>query len=129
MTTTELKEYAQLAQATYAYFNSSHYRNSETLSAQIQQKSGNDKGANFAERQAELFTSRYELLHQSDNNDSSGFSAALFRDKQSGRLIVSFRGTEPFGMELANDLLVTDSRIALDGYASPQASQTFRYGK
>ena len=130
LNTTELKEYAQLTQATYAYFFPSDYRNSEGLKNQIRKISGSDeKGANFTEAEAELFTARYELLHQSDSNDSSGFSAALFRDKQSGRLIVSFRGTEPFGMELLNDLLFADSRIGIDGYASPQAIQTFRYVK
>ena len=130
LNTTLLKEYAQLTQATYAYFTSAQYRNGIGLQSKLQNESGDPGyGANFTEKEAELFTARYELLHQSDNSESSGFSAALFRDRTSGRLIVSFRGTEPFGMELMNDLLITDSRIGLDGYASPQAIQTFRYVK
>jgi Ca2+-binding RTX toxin-like protein len=131
LNTTQLKEYAQLTQATYAYFTSSQYLNGQALKNQIVKLSGSEqKGANFTAQEAELFTSRYELLHQSaDTSDAAGFSASLFRDKQNGRLIVSFRGTEPFGMQLVHDLLVADSRIGLDGYASPQAIQCFRYVK
>lgn len=96
----------------------------------IKKESGsNSLGANFTDKEAELFAARYELLHQSSNADSSGFSASLFRDKSSGRLIVSFRGTEPFGSQIFKDLVMADLRIGADGYASPQAIAMCRYIK
>lgn len=91
--TTQLKEYAQLTQATYAYFPvwdraAFPALDSLQLSTQIQLESGGEtKGANFTEEEAKLFVARYELLNQSDNSDPTGFSAALFRDKDTGRLI------------------------------------------
>ncbi|MBK9446196.1 MAG: putative Ig domain-containing protein [Betaproteobacteria bacterium] len=128
--TTQLKEYAQLTQATYAYFATLDYQNSGGLKAQLIKESGSaTKGANFTDKEATLFTERYELLNQSDNADPSGFSGALFRDMDTGRLILSFRGTEPFGIQIVNDLLVADARIGVDGYASPQAISLYRYIK
>jgi Ca2+-binding RTX toxin-like protein len=132
LNTTQLKEYAQLTQATYAYFTASDYQNSGGLKAQLIKESGSaTKGANFTDKEAALFTERYELLdqYQSDSLDFSGFSGALFRDKDTGRLILSCRGTEPMGLQLAYDLLSADARIGLDGYASPQAIPLYRYIK
>ena len=45
---TQLKEYAQLTQATYAYFSSSQYLNRQALKNQIMNLSGSEGlGANF----------------------------------------------------------------------------------
>ena len=127
---TQLKEYAQLTQATYAYFSAFDYKNSDGLKGKIVQESGDPSlGANFTVEEANLFADRYELLHQSDNADPDGFSASLFRDKSTGRLVLSFRGTEPFGAQIVKDLFMADLRIGTDGYASPQAIAMYRYIK
>ena len=120
-----IKECAQITQAAYAYFDTTTYKNDlkfvDRLSATSSNKKPEDFGADFTKKEAEIFSNLYELLHQSDNASPDGFNASLFRDKASGNLILGFRGTEPFGDQLTKDLFITDLRIGVDGYASPQA--------
>lgn len=120
-----LKEYAQISQAAYGRLAPSMYGNSGALASQLATRS-DDGGANFTDKEAKLFTARFELLYQSlDTSDSNGFSAAVFRDKSSGKIVVSFRGTQP--TEVVD--LLTDLRIGLDGYASTQTIPLYRYLK
>ena len=129
MNTTQLKEYAQLAQASYGYFDAATFAgNGGNDPALIEKLRASGKG-DFTEREATVFTSRYRLLHQfRDTSDSNGFSASLFQDKQSGQLVFSIRGTE-IPLDVGLDLLVTDLRIGVDGYASPQVITLYRYFK
>ncbi len=88
-----------------------------------------NKASAFCDTEATDLTARYEILHQyADNPDSNGFSATLFRDKATGHLVLGFRGTE-FDNDPTRDLLYTDLRIGIDGYASPQAIAEYRYIK
>ena len=129
MNTTQLKEFAQLAQAAYAYFDLADFAgnggNDGALKREITNK---DTGA-FSEREATDFSSRFILLHQfRETSVSNGFSASLFQDKQSGQLVFSIRGTE-IPLDITRDLFVTDLRIGIDGYASPQVLSLYRYFK
>ena len=131
LTARQLKEFSQLSQAAYAHFDTNDfvYFGGTPGSALKNLKETPNSASAFTDSEAADFTARYEILDQSeDNADSNGFSATLFRDKQSGQLILSFRGTE-FDNDRLRDLILTDLRIGIDGFASPQAIAEYRYIK
>lgn len=130
MNTSELKEFAQLAQAAYAHFASADFVANDPGQESVIKKLQSAPNAAFPESQAKMLTGRYEVVHQfTDGGLNGGFSATVFRDKSDpNRLILSFRGTE-FNGDIGRDLLITDLRIGLDGYASPQAVPMYRYIK
>lgn len=128
-TTTELKEFAQLAQASYSTLNLSTIYRDDGQTIKALQESRN--GA-FAENQAVDFTNRFEVLNQFRDESTlanGGFSATLFKDKSNAnRLVLSFAGTE-FETDALRDGLVTDAQIGIVGYAKPQALALYRYVK
>ena len=112
-----LKDYAELAQASYFYFDLESYilQENETIitlnelvslsyNGKIvgkKEKVGQEysfigKGelnGEFGEIQAQNFAKRYTIkFHQP--NTFSGFSATLFYDKEKDKFIIGFRGTE-----------------------------------
>ncbi|XAK45914.1 Mbeg1-like protein [Campylobacter coli] len=113
----KLRDYAELAQASYFYFDLKGYilQENETIVAlnELVSLSYNGKIAGkkekvgqeysfigkgelngeFGELQARNFSQRYEIkFHQP--NALSGFSATLFYDKEKDKFVVGFRGTE-----------------------------------
>ncbi|OOY01580.1 hypothetical protein BOQ02_04890 [Campylobacter coli] len=113
----KLRDYAELAQASYFYFDLKGYilQENETIVilnelvslsyngkiAGKKEKVGQEysfigKGelnGEFGELQARNFSQRYEIkFHQP--NTLSGFSATLFYDKEKDKFVVGFRGTE-----------------------------------
>jgi hypothetical protein len=124
-----LKEYSQLAQAAYANFDRSDYVAFGGGTNGLEGKLIGDEGQ-FTVSEAKEFSSRFELVHQStDELNDSGFSASLFRDKESGQLVLSIRGTESSFLGTLEDLITTDARIGIDGYASTQLIPLYRYMK
>ena len=122
MNTTQIKEFAQLSQASYAYFRNVDVGNAEDTKTDLKVA----KRGVFTDAEAKLFTNRYEFLNQSNDTLAAlGFSASLFRDKQDGRLVLAVRGTDG----IFTDLILADSRIGIDGYASSQAVPLYRYIK
>ena len=80
---TQLKEFAQLSQATYAHFetNDFFYFGGTPDSALENLEKTPNKSSAFCDKEAKDLTSRYEILHQyADNSDSNGFSATLFHN-------------------------------------------------
>ncbi|GKX92933.1 hypothetical protein THJ038_17470 [Campylobacter jejuni] len=113
----ELKDYAELAQASYFYFDLEDciLQENETIitlnellnlsyngkiagkKEKVGQKysfiSKGELNGEFGELQTKNFIQRYEVqFHQP--NTTSGFSATLFYDKQKDKFIIGFRGTE-----------------------------------
>ncbi|MDI1237119.1 MAG: calcium-binding protein [Polaromonas sp.] len=130
-TTTELKEFAQLAQASYALLNDSLlYIDVPPYTRTKTALQSSPNGA-FAEGQAADFTNRYRVLNQFREDSPTaegGFSATLFQDKDNpNRLVLSFAGTE-FETDKYRDL-VTDAQIGTVGYAMPQVLAMYRYIK
>jgi len=128
-TTTELKEFAQLAQASYADLkHSSAYKDSDETEKRLMLS----PNGGFADLQATDFTNRYHVLNQFRDEKtiaSGGFSATVFVDRaNSNRLVLGFAGTE-FTTDLLRDGLLTDLQIGTVGYARPQAGATYRYIK
>lgn len=130
-TTTELKEFSQLAQAAYAELNNGVvYADSGDFQKTRDLLQASPNGA-FAEGEATDFTNRYKVLNQFQDPSTTaagGFSATLFQDKDNpNRLVLSFAGTE-FETDKLRDL-ATDAMIGLVGYAQPQAASLYRYIK
>jgi hypothetical protein len=126
-TTTELKEYAQLAQASYALLNTPLIYGDETATQTALENSPN--GA-FSEGEAVDFTNHYRVLNQfrdSGTLANGGFSATLFQDKNDpSRLVLSFAGTE-FETDVMRDGLLTDAQI---GFATrPAAPRGAMFGE
>lgn len=130
----KLRDYAELAQASYFYFDLKGYilQENETIVilnelvnlsyngkiAGRKEKVGQEysfigKGelnGEFGELQARNFSQRYEVkFHQP--NTLSGFSATLFYDKEKDKFVIGFRGTE---VTKINDL-VQDFILSLNG--------------
>ncbi len=130
----KLRDYAELAQASYFYFDLKGYilQENETIVilnelvslsyngkiAGKKEKVGQEysfigKGelnGEFGELQARNFSQRYEIkFHQP--NTLSGFSATLFYDKEKDKFVIGFRGTE---VTKINDL-VQDFILSLNG--------------
>ena len=132
-TTAELKEFAQLAQASYALLNdASTYGDNELAIKKTKDLLQSSPNGGFAEKQAEDFTNRYSVLNQfrdADTTANGGFSATLFQDRNNpNRVVLSFCGTE-FEGDKIRDLLITDAQIGISGYAKPQAVALYRYVK
>lgn len=93
----KLSDFSQLSQAGYVYKNLVE----EGSLLNWLEKSPQ---TNFSLTQAQNFVDRYELVDQQPN-DKTGFSATVFREKETGRLILSCRGTEPEAQPVPNPLL------------------------
>lgn len=114
MKTTDIKEFSQLAQAAYSWFDSGdYYYNDPAQGGAISKMMAAPNGA-FPEKEASLFADRYVVLYQYRDDKSvnlGGFSATVFQDRaNNNRLILSFRGTE-FKWDKCRDLLTTDAAI------------------
>lgn len=126
-----LSDYVYLAEASYADFSNvahlsySKDKNDKTISAIEDNKSP----ANFAK----LVTNNYEVVaHYKDRGSlfvpahygqSSGFSATLFRNKNTGECVFALRGSAG-----GKDLLVTDAGdIVHDGLAHHQIVDMYNF--
>ena len=108
----ELSDFAQLSQAGYVYENLDL---EESLLVWLEKS----PQTNFSPTQADSFVDRYELVHQQPN-DETGFSATVFREKDTGRLILSCRGTEPTAQMEWNNFWVPQDIVAdIDQLANP----------
>ena len=132
MNITELKEFSQLAQASYALLDPITYANTPEAIRETVTLLKDSPNGGFAENQAVDFTNRYRVLNQFRDVDTlanGGFSATLFQDRSnSNRVVLSFCGTE-FEGDKIRDLLITDAQIGISGYARPQAVAVYRYIK
>lgn len=103
--------------------------------ALLQEKSPEDpilsSATRFTDTQAEWFTSNYEIVTHYPN-DSSGFSATLFRHKTTGEYTLSFRSTEYLFRDKGGNYErdgseATDGDISTHGYALAQLSRMERF--
>lgn len=63
-------------------------------------------------------------------NDSTGFSATVFKANSANEYTIAVRGTEPSGWGLLNELAWADIRgVVFGGKAIPQLISAFRYYK
>jgi Ca2+-binding RTX toxin-like protein len=111
---------ASLAEASYVLFDQFDYKDSEELKRALQNIGNSsinkDYNGHFSATQAADFVEKWEVIsHQ--KNTSSGFSATLFKNKETGEFFYANRGTEP-GLD---DLIITDGGdIVTDGLAIDQ---------
>ena len=115
----QLSNFAQLATASYATI---------TSSATLQLGLTTTGKGDFTKTQASAFADKYDFVHQQPN-DAVGFSATVFREKATGKLIFSVRGTE-IPSNIVPDLIIADVfQIGPEGYAKSQATSMYRYWK
>ena len=119
-----LFEHAQLAEAAYANFWDDRNNEVTTDPAKVQTAL---KDLGFSKKQAEEFTSHWEVIsHQPNLN--SGFSATLFKNKHSHEYVFANRGTETSFPELIADVIAADVfGIVLLGKATHQLIDMYRY--
>lgn len=80
---------------------------------------GNNRASRFTATQATAFSDQYEIVAYQANT-STGFSGTLFKDNETGELILSFRSTE-FLEDAARDNQATNAlEIKPYGWASGQ---------
>lgn len=104
---------ASLAEASYLLFDEFDYKNSEKVEDEL--VNAKREGV-FSATQAADFVQQWEVVSHQKNTDS-GFSATLFKNKETGNFYYACRGTEP-GWQ---DLLITDGcDIVTDGLAINQ---------
>ncbi|TLS65381.1 hypothetical protein FEF65_13025 [Mariprofundus erugo] len=127
LTTEQLKFYSWMSQASYLDFQGTGSLQAQLISSQINQ----DKI--FASEQANTFTApaiSYSFISHAPN-DSSGFSATVFKSNADGSYTIAVRGTEPgLFSGFFSDLLNADViGVALEGAAYEQAISADRYYK
>lgn len=87
------------------------------------------KFAGMSQKQAEEFANKYTVVHQSPENDPSGFSATIFTDP-SGRYYFAIRGSngDPLNPDFWKDWFSTNiGDVGLDGIAVKQGLALFNY--
>jgi len=82
---------------------------------QVALERGNTLFTALSSTQSSSFVSRYQLEKQ-QKNDSSGFSATLLLDRQTGEYTLSFRSTE-YANDRSRDVWGADAGIASTGFA------------
>jgi len=88
--------------------------------------SSGDENPKFTKEQADAFVKKYQLLHHQENVNANGFSASVFKDKETGKHIIAMRGTD----EVINDALLADvASIVGNGFANTQAVEMYRHYK
>lgn len=108
--TQDMFQQAQLAEAAYADFSKV---TTSTKQALI--------NAGFSDAQATAFVAEWEVIdHVPDT--SSGFSATIFRNKQSGGYTLAIRGSTDM-----NDFTEDAALIAKDGVAVRQLADLYNY--
>ena len=114
--TSHLK-YANLQMAAEAIKLNEVVAGTITLKAAVE--FGNNRSSKFTGTQAQEFANTWEVVdHKPDT--STGFSGTLFKNKQTGELVMSFRSTE-FADDAARDNQATNSmEIKEEGWAFGQ---------
>ena len=111
--TTQYYDLASLAEASYILFDKLPNFSPETVKDALQDRT---KEGKFSATQAADFVSTWEVVSHQKNTES-GFSATLFKNKETGEFFYANRGTEP-GLD---DLVITDGGdIVYDGLAIQQ---------
>nr|WP_320113867.1 hypothetical protein [uncultured Desulfuromonas sp.] len=115
----DLKKYydfAALAEASYVLFDQAIDFSDVAIKAALQPKAGFN--GNFSATQAADFVDHWEVVSHQGSTEN-GFSATLFKNKETGEYVYACRGTEP--SQLIEDLIITDiADIVTDGLAIKQ---------
>jgi|GEM_PF-5608344 len=121
-----MKKFITVAAASYGKFVKPHCQNDNiSFSNEDLKKNLEEDPLNFIEIEADTFVNNYEIVHQQENIDFNGFSAALFKDKETDKHIIAMRGTD----QLVDGLSADVYGIGVNGFAYAQAVEMYRYYK
>ncbi|WP_331347115.1 flagellinolysin, partial [Cellvibrio sp. UBA7661] len=82
--------------------------------------------ADFTASEADKFIGNFNYLSYSFTDNDSGFQAAVFQDKSTGKKVLAIRGSE----EVWNDHVTANTLgIGVAGFANEQAVDLYRYWK
>jgi len=113
-----IKKFISAAAASYGKFVIKHYQSNEvSFDNKSLKKDLENDPLNFIEIESETFINDYEIVHQQENIAFNGFSAALFKDKETGKHIIAMRGTD----QLVDGLSADVYGIGVHGFAYAQA--------
>ncbi len=84
------------------------------------------KSANFTQTQVAAFNQQYVFV-STQPNETNGFSATVFLERATNKLIFAARGTELPGGILSDGLSADLLGIGAFGYANFQAASMYRY--
>ncbi len=115
MKTTDVFNFAQLAEASYVLFDKLPDYSEGSLVEALKAERKGDFNGEFSSAQATEFVKHWSVTtHQQDTD--SGYSSTLFQNKDDGRYVLAFRGTAGW-----QDLAVADGAdIVTDGLALDQ---------
>lgn len=131
MAINELMDYSWMSQAAYLDFSGLALNDSDALENKLKTGLLNADKI-FSPDQATAFTDStngFGFVNYTPN-DSTGFSATVFKSNSANEYTISVRGTEPSGWGLLNDLAWADiGGVVFGGKAIPQLISAFRYYK
>lgn len=131
MTINQLMDFSWMSQAAYLDFLGLVQGDRQALINKLQEITINDDKI-FSPDQATAFTDStngFSFVNYTPN-DSTGFSATVFKSNSANEYTISVRGTEPSGWGLLNDLAWADlGGVVFGGKAIPQLISAFRYYK
>ncbi|MFH0784980.1 MAG: calcium-binding protein, partial [Pseudomonadota bacterium] len=116
--TTQYYDLASLAEASYVLYHIDglDFSNEDQVKAALQNEQLYH--GHFSATQAADFVEKWEVVSHQKNTES-GFSATLFKNKETGEFFYANRGTEPG--QVLDDLVITDGGdIVTDGLAINQ---------
>jgi hypothetical protein len=121
----QLFNLSSTAQASYAHFDLFRFSPLNALTVPGDGDFALFEGRRFLGELADplAMLSGYELLNHLPN-DSTGFSASVFREKSTNKLVLAIRGTEQLS-DLSEDV----GRIGIQGFAGNQLVSLYRYYK
>jgi len=119
---TKLYDMAALAEASYVFFDKLKDYSDESVADALQISELEGK---FSATQADDFVSHWQVVSHLPNT-SSGFSATLFKNKQTGEYVFAVRGTE--ATSFIKDWGLTDfADIVRDGVALDEIVDMYNY--
>ena len=111
---------AQLAEAAYANLTSA-IGNQDNLMASLDVKNKKVFGGDFSETQAKVFAAQWEVIDQLPDTQS-GFSATLFKNRETGEYSFAIRGSTNLA-----DFNADARLISRDGIAAAQLVDLYNY--
>ena len=131
MTINQLMDFSWMSQASYLDFLGLAQGDRQALINKLQEITINEQNI-FSSAQATSFTDPVNGFSFTSHapNDSTGFSATVFKANNANEYTIAVRGTEPTGWGLLNDFAWADlAGIVFAGKAIPQLMSAFRYYK
>jgi hypothetical protein len=102
-------KYINLQMAAEAFLDSPNISNPDVLKSLLED--GNNRNSKFTIADADKFVSDGWTVLEQKANTASGFSGTLFKNTQTGELVISFRSTEFLDDEVRDSKATNDLEV------------------